>query len=143
MSDALRIKFGIVCDDVRREDNGKLILIGIYGSNILVSSFPAMLALSLVISVDVLENFEGPILIRALLNGEKIVEGRTNLTMVIGNDALITLPTMPVRIDKAGVLAFQLRMSSDEEWMTIREIPVDPIGATASEPPVSQSPPAA
>lgn len=39
-------KYAIVCDDIRREDNGKQILIGIYTGDIIVSAFPTNLNLS-------------------------------------------------------------------------------------------------
>jgi hypothetical protein len=43
----LEVKYAIVCDDIRTEDNGKDIIIGVYNDKILVRSFPAALALSL------------------------------------------------------------------------------------------------
>lgn len=33
-------KFTLLCDDVRREDNGKLIIVGLYTPNIMVSQIP-------------------------------------------------------------------------------------------------------
>ena len=46
-----KIEYAIVCDDVRREDNGKFIIIGAYGSDIRVSSIPANLRFSLLVAV--------------------------------------------------------------------------------------------
>jgi hypothetical protein len=40
------IKAFIVCDDIRREDNGKEILIGVYSAGIVAPQFPVALALS-------------------------------------------------------------------------------------------------
>jgi hypothetical protein len=34
----------VVCDDVRREENGKEILIGVYGSDIILDRFPGLVA---------------------------------------------------------------------------------------------------
>ena len=36
-----KVRYGIVCDDLRIEDNGKQILIGIYNGGIVLNSFPA------------------------------------------------------------------------------------------------------
>lgn len=36
-------KYSIICDDVRREDNGKLIILGMYVGIIVVQSFPVIL----------------------------------------------------------------------------------------------------
>lgn len=38
-------KYTLLCDDVRREDNGKLIILGLYFGVITVPQFPATLPL--------------------------------------------------------------------------------------------------
>ncbi|HKZ00641.1 MAG TPA: hypothetical protein VJ180_00280, partial [Pyrinomonadaceae bacterium] len=48
----MEVKFGFVCDEVRREDNGKLIFIGAYSSDIVVPELPAVLILTLVVRVE-------------------------------------------------------------------------------------------
>lgn len=42
----LHINFCVVCEDIRREINKKVSLIGVYSSDILVKAFPANIALS-------------------------------------------------------------------------------------------------
>lgn len=39
-----RFNYFLICDDIRREDNGKEILIGVYNDEILVQSLPILLA---------------------------------------------------------------------------------------------------
>lgn len=39
--------FGIICDTIRRETSGKDILVGVYGKDIVLPSFPAHVMLSL------------------------------------------------------------------------------------------------
>lgn len=46
MTIPLDIREVIVCDDIRREDNGKAILIGVYYGHIVLRQFPATLPLS-------------------------------------------------------------------------------------------------
>lgn len=50
-----RCETAILCDQVRREDNGKLILIGVYGGGVLLDSYPATLPLSAYVEGQVLE----------------------------------------------------------------------------------------
>lgn len=45
----LDFKHAIVCDDCRREDNGKLILIGVYARDVLLPNSPTVMAVSCVI----------------------------------------------------------------------------------------------
>lgn len=51
--------WGIFCDDARREINGKATLVGCYGPDMLVSSFPALLA-KLVINWHAVAPLEEP-----------------------------------------------------------------------------------
>lgn len=37
---AITSKYTIICDDVRKEDNGKILLLGVYPENIVVPQFP-------------------------------------------------------------------------------------------------------
>lgn len=46
-------KYGIICDDVREENNGKSIIIGIYTGDILVKKFPCVLNLSVWLGVNI------------------------------------------------------------------------------------------
>ncbi|WP_426031955.1 hypothetical protein [Cypionkella sp. TWP1-2-1b2] len=43
--------YAILCDLIRREDNNKLIAVGIYGSELNVGAFPAVLNLSILVRV--------------------------------------------------------------------------------------------
>jgi hypothetical protein len=43
----LKIISVLICDDVRREENGKEILIGVYSGDIIVTRFPAAMALTI------------------------------------------------------------------------------------------------
>tara|TARA_R110001606_G_scaffold188662_1_gene336516 strand:- start:852 stop:1319 length:468 start_codon:yes stop_codon:yes gene_type:complete len=56
-SDSITPKIGmvgcVVCDDVRVEDNGKIILIGVYAGDIVVPQFPADIPLRVYFSVRI------------------------------------------------------------------------------------------
>jgi hypothetical protein len=56
MTDA-QIKYDavLICDDVRREDNGKLILIGVYHEGIVVPGYPATVLMRVVCNGEVIE----------------------------------------------------------------------------------------
>lgn len=43
----IKIDYAILSDDIRHENNGKLILVGIYASDILLPTFPSALAFQL------------------------------------------------------------------------------------------------
>ena len=59
----LKVEAVVVCDDIRREFNGKEILIGVYGG-IIVPRFPANLNLAFWIQFRTTETGEIPIFLR-------------------------------------------------------------------------------
>jgi len=67
-----------MCDDIRREDNGKLLLIGVYGQSIAVPQFPATLP-SLVFFQGLESDRPGSWTVRMRLQhldtGQKVMEG--------------------------------------------------------------------
>jgi hypothetical protein len=103
---------------VRREDSGKLILVGVYGPNILVSKFPTTLALCLVLSVEVIKSTEFAIEIRARIGERTIPVGSGSISSSPGwtliNIGRIIVPDLK----EAGVLDFQVKIG-EGRWMTI------------------------
>lgn len=48
-----RVRSAILCDDFRQEDNGKGLLIGVYGKEVLVGQRPALVGFQLQMAFDV------------------------------------------------------------------------------------------
>ena len=69
-----KIECAIVCDDVRREDNGKFIIIGAYGSDIRVSLTPANLRLSLLVAARSETEHQTLVSVRVTQDGKRIFE---------------------------------------------------------------------
>jgi hypothetical protein len=116
------IQFGLICDDSRREDNGKLILIGVYAGNIVVPALPAALVLTLVVFFEALKSVDSSIHLRVTLDTETIAEGEAKIKMDAGS-TISTFTGIPVALQRTGLLSFQIRMSS-ERWETVKSISV-------------------
>ena len=110
----------VVCDEIRREKDGKDIIIGAYGGDILVGSIPIPLALSLWIGLETsgagntradirVVNSEKKVLIE--VNGVATVEERYQ------KSSLIT-PKLRFLVDKSTELRFQLRIG-EGRWKTV------------------------
>jgi hypothetical protein len=129
---------GLVCDDVRREDNGKLILIGVYSSNMIVRELPAVLAPYLVIKLKANEPVDRAIQFRIMLNGEKIRSGKGRIKLSPGPAHWIVVPAIILdKLATEGVLDFDLQIE-DSEWKTVCSLQLvlaRPIDATAPQQP--------
>ena len=122
---ALQIHYGLVCDEVRREDNGKLILIGVYGTNIQLSEATAHLALTCVLLATASEAREIDIEFEALFNGAKVSGGGGGITVSREGDSIIGLPPILFsNLTPGGNVEFRIKQDGSD-WKTVRSIPVD------------------
>lgn len=117
------IKYGILCEDIRREDNGKLILIGMYGRNIELSAVPSPLALALLIAIDAVSPGTSKIEVIASLNDEQV----SKATGEIGFDGkgltLVTLPPFLIVIKEQGTLLIRAKLETGD-WAELWNGPV-------------------
>lgn len=122
--DAIKIRFGIVCDEVRREDNGKLLLIGVYSSSIIVQQLPAALVLALVIRVDNEKPTEIPMEFRILHNDTPLRKGKGVLNLRLGGQNVMAIPSIPLeKIEAEGRMSFQLRLRG-RDWEEVCSLPL-------------------
>jgi hypothetical protein len=112
-----------VCEDVRREDSGKLILIGVYGHNINVTEVPANLVLSLVLFLRIKERTAFDFRLKAEFDGRALAEGQGRMELLEEGDGVFVIPNIFLpNIDKSGDINFMIQQG-DAEWQTVRSIP--------------------
>ena len=75
----MKFENAIICDEVRVEDTGKHIIIGVYSESIAVSDFPANLLLSFWIQFYVDRDGEIDIELRILSNKKQVAHARGKL----------------------------------------------------------------
>ncbi len=107
----IKIDYAIVCDDVRREDNGKFIIIGAYGSDIRVPSTRTKLRLSLLVAARSKTEHQTLIGIRITQDGKPIFElpEPMKFPMPAQEIALFSLGGIPVAMEVGKILDFQVR----------------------------------
>lgn len=112
MSTEARVVF---CDDIRREDNGKAILIGVYTGDLIPGVLPANLPLSLWIDIrDVPIGHHNLVITLELPGGGKIsVPGELD---VVEADKPITLMFvgLPAQINEPGLIRVLIDISGTE-----------------------------
>lgn len=119
--------FAVICDDIRKEDNGKLILIGVYSGNILVGGFPGKLALATWLHGYGHELEEVDIEIRYQFVADEseekpyIVGAQGKITVVNTKDEVsVPLPRMPVVFAGPGLLSVDYRLGGGR-WKNLLE----------------------
>jgi hypothetical protein len=130
MSDrSARIKplCAIFCDDIRREDNGKELLIGIYSANLQLSVFPASIILSVWVPFERTGVGKVPIEFRLIgPDGMTLGFGTMELNFTERDSVASSLPLrgLPTILLRPGEITFQLRQH-DESWETVRKLTIE------------------
>ena len=122
----ITVLYTLVCDDVRREDNGKEIIIGVYSSDIRVSRFPANMRLvfwmQAIIGSVKYNTFQfrviGP-------NEVELAAADVELEMQSQAGVIGTIPLrVPIQIQSAGDLRLEARDGPNDQWEELKRIPV-------------------
>lgn len=118
------IRFGIVCDQVRREDNGKLLLVGVYGHNISVPSLPTNIMLTLVLGIVAQKRVtDHPVEVQTEFNGRQIHGGRGTVSVTESGTDLLVVPNILVPAATEGELTFKAKLGNDR-WKVISTMPL-------------------
>ena len=123
-----KIEYAIVCDDARREDNGKLIIIGAYASDIGVPKYPADLALTVVLALRTDSAHPVSIDVRVKQEARVIFEGRSGKEFELPQDriALVSIGRAALRFTKDAEIDFQVRIDGGR-FRSVCKLPVHKI----------------
>jgi hypothetical protein len=120
----LSVSYALVCDDIRREDTGKLIFIGVYGRDIRVTSVPASLVLSLAVSAMASKPLDTDVEIRWSTDGHE--QGKIKGHLVVGEPGAALMATSGIAITdikKDSNIIFEWR-APNGNWQKIYSVPV-------------------
>ena len=122
----MKIENVIICDIVRKEDNGKHILIGVYPKNVRVGVFPAMLQFQVWFQTPVEEIKDFPVEFRIIDSEKKPIAITTGIVTVGPEDiglATIIIPNVLVHVPKQTDMIFQIR-EPKKRWSTLKTLPI-------------------
>ncbi|MDO8421741.1 MAG: hypothetical protein Q7S99_06240 [Parvibaculum sp.] len=122
----IRLQYALICDDVRREDNGKLILIGVYGRHVGYSALPVVASFSLVVSILTDGVGEEVIEFRCIADGIEKYANKGMLNIDAPGAATFNVPMLNLELDNKTVLEFQWKLPDTDKWEEIFSIPVVP-----------------
>jgi hypothetical protein len=118
-----KVKVALLCDDVRREINGKEIIIGVFSDQINVVTFPVGIMITLYMRVLFDKSLtKYPVEIRAInAAGNQLVPiAKSTLdSMDATHTSTIVLGPIPLQIQAPGPISFQWRIEGGDEWSTI------------------------
>ena len=121
----LSVNYAMLCDDVRFEDNGKLLIVGVYGPDILVTKFPAKIRVMLLLNFSSDSGGDVDFEVRVKSADGSAVAGAKGQLEVSGrtNNSFLPLPGTILSLSSAGDLKFQFR-TVGSRWKTVMSIEI-------------------
>lgn len=119
----LKLEYAFICDDVRREDNGKFLFLGAYANNIGFMEFPGSLSGRIVLGIRVTKPPAHKIELKVYVDGEEVGGGTGTLG---SKQAGFTFIVLPLRLhDVLGPGEFSLRFrEAGLRWRTVLSMPI-------------------
>ena len=133
----IRVKQAVICEDVRREENGKLFLIGVFGSNIGINEFPANIILAT--TVWIVAEEAGIHNVRFAWFVDDIEKSGASAKIEIREPGVSVFRVQPVPIvdiEKPGHVSFRVKFS-DQDWQIAETLPIVSRSAPNASPPPS------
>ena len=115
-----RVNYCLVCDDVRREESGKDILVGVYSGELLLDSLPATLLISLFIEIAPGKTGIQKLRLRTLFDEACVYDATATLNVTDVTPFSFGTPKMQIPCAREGEIVFQAAFGEDEEWSTIQ-----------------------
>ncbi|HEY8581195.1 MAG TPA: hypothetical protein VIL72_15005 [Beijerinckiaceae bacterium] len=109
----------LLCDDVRKEINGKDILVGVYGGDVIAADFPAVLTLSLYVEIATGAGGERRMRVRISHESSVRVEWSGALSLPPDQVVGVGVPAAPVTCPQPGELRIDVAFD-DEDWSEVR-----------------------
>jgi hypothetical protein len=120
----LDVDFCLICDDVRREDTGKFILIGVYTNNIGVA--PGLPELRVMAAVNMRASAVGEyrFQVRGRFEGSAVAHLEGRFVATEPGTTFGVLPLQILGLRRAGILSVEVKHLPDGEWHEVRALPV-------------------
>jgi hypothetical protein len=113
----------VVCDDIRQEQNNKVILIGVYNGILVVPAFPAELILTWWIQLASEKPGEFKLDVRLVKeDGAVALRGMIGFSIAAIDWSAMVLPKSVVQFQSPGKFKLQMTVQGEEDWQTLQEL---------------------
>jgi len=116
----------VLCDDIRQEANGKFLLIGVYGGNIVVPSFPANLNLAVWILGHAATSGKVQVRLRVVGPQETVLqEGTFDVEIKdVLHGTIMAISGLPLQFQREGKMRVELASAGEADWTPIKTLGV-------------------
>ena len=119
----MKIDSAFICDDVRQENNSKLMFIGAYSQDILLPAFPTSLSLYIVLCARFPSPGPQAIEIEATLNKFPLLRGGLNINVELPGFSLVPIPLPLAQILETGDLKVRVK-AKNIRWQEVATLAI-------------------
>jgi hypothetical protein len=126
---AITHKYTLVCDDVRQENNGKFIVVGLYTGIMAVPQLPAtlpFLTFFMFVEADRPGNFPFRMRLENMETGQRLVEGMGNMNVQKPGIGASPIRIGPLQFTNFGTYNFVVTIDGQEPIVTSFEVMFPP-----------------
>lgn len=126
---AITHKYTVVCDDIRREDNGKLMLIGVYSGNVVLPHVPftlPSLAFFQTFDSDRPANLVFRMHLESLETGQRIFEGMGSMQIHRPGLGIAPVKFGPATFPTFGTYNFVITIEGEQPIITSFDVVAPP-----------------
>ena len=123
---SISVETVVICDDIRREDNGKVILIGVYNNVIILERYPAVIQPKFWLQCKASADGNVPLKMRIIANKkQKLYEAKADIDVERGQFGFFAfgLHSPPIKLASPCSLTLKFQQPG-KRWQTITEFVV-------------------
>jgi hypothetical protein len=128
----------VVCDDIRKEITNKDILIGVYAADIVVSFFPAAIALAFWIEMNPKKIGHRELSFRLVSQGNPI-EFTVGMEISITESLGLPLPALPAFMQSPGEIRLEVKDGKEWRLLKSKKVKLGLVGGPFGTPPSAGS----
>ena len=111
----IALRAALLCDDIRREASGKLLLVGTYSGDLLVATIPAVIPLCVLLLAPIARPGRARLEFRFMGGETMLAAGDFSADAAVEDPgALLPLGPFPVPLQTNGPLHFEVRHEAGE-----------------------------
>lgn len=120
-SPGIEILGGVICDDIRKEDNGKAILIGVYSGDILISSFPFQRPICLWLHGRAEKGiYDMEVRIRTVGENDELAPAKerkikADFSSLESSEMAISIVGVPISVNESSEIILEVKLAQ-QEW---------------------------
>lgn len=113
----------IICDEVRREDNGKLLVIGMYTGGLTIPQLPFFMPGGLTFmsiwDADRPGSTDLKFRLQYLESGKSLIEARGNINILAPGQAYVPIRLAPLQIQNFGAYTLSIDVEGQRDPVTV------------------------